>query len=144
MAQTAALDLIRKLDIANIRHYPTDEMSQPSPRGVISEALVNADLLIDVHSFPYDGFGTNSDVIILEYSQSTWHNLMLFNMLKATDVKVAYMNGVINNDIVTEGRAAGVPSVLIEYNEQLSSERLSEIDEIVKQWVGRVLSRNVQ
>jgi len=92
--------------------------------------IKSLDLLLDVHSFPNEEtwrLGRAVELVVLDNSpgESKWQNFAA--RLRALGINVGYVIGSSENDIVVEARGSGVASVILEFNESLSSERLNEI-----------------
>lgn len=119
----------------------------------------SVDVLLDIHSFPseYSSFGYFStestpsnfsteytkiipEVVILDSYHSNnkfldYNTSINFNkyLLKYKILSKLLVGG--ENDIIMDGRKKGIPSVLIEYNESLSKERLNFINKIIAKYM---------
>lgn len=115
----------------DLNRFPSRETSYR--QSILSNLLnsQNADLVLDVHSFPRGGFsGTgeeDSEITILDETPGTWYGKLLYEILSQKGIDVSYLLGD-RNDIVTLAREYGIPAILIEYSELLNSERIKEIN----------------
>jgi hypothetical protein len=96
-------------------------------------------LLLDIHSFPSDSSWAQEAVAVTDGSihdelvildnkpgETAWV-IELFRFLKGQGIRVLYRMGSLANDIVREARDHGVPAVLLEFHEALSSTRIEAI-----------------
>jgi hypothetical protein len=107
--------------------------------------------LLDIHSFPqgYQGFGQDTQVCLLDdtvfLSQTNdprypiypfcKETLLLEQMLRDKGIHTSAMEGSIN-DLQNESRIdQGIPTLLIEYREDLEIHTLDQINSIITQWM---------
>lgn len=156
-ARQAALTLKQlipdsKLHIGNVFRADLDlnrDVALQHPfRGAIRQAIATSKInfVLDVHSYPFpDDFG-NSDFTILDESPGTWYGRSLFQFMTGTQPKrngdvqnshgyrIAYYYGA-GNSIMREARALGIPSLLVEYGEFLSSEDIEYLSSMIVDWL---------
>lgn len=93
-------------------------------RRKISQALEDAQLLIDIHSAPLHGYEIDADLIILDNHPGTWYGKLLYETLKHQGISVGYLFGANYNDITEEARKKNIPAILLEYAEYLTPEKI--------------------
>jgi hypothetical protein len=112
-------------------------------RRQVSEAINNASkiqssggvlLLLDVHSFPdSETWGFDRDrsfelvVLDLMPGSDRWRESLVKRLRREYGVDVGYVVGSQENDIMLEARTAGLPAILLEFNESLNDDRISAI-----------------
>ena len=90
---------------------------------------------LDIHSFPSSEFG-NADIAILDEHPGTDYTRNLYEFLHSQlDLyQIAYFSGS-GNSIMIEMRAKGIPSILIEFNEDLPEDKLTTINFAIVEWL---------
>ena len=89
---------------------------------------------LDIHSYPESEFN-GADIAILDEEPRASYAHGLFKFLQEhLPYYVEYLSGA-KNSIMIEMRAKGIPSVLIEFNENLSDDDLSTIDFVIVEWL---------
>lgn len=101
----------------------------------LSSLLYSCSLLIDIHSFERNGFGSDVDLVILDNEPGTQYGIRLYNILKQKNVSVDYILGADYNDITQQGRQNGVPSILIEYGEFMKVTTVDHINNCILSWI---------
>ena len=95
--------------------------------------LTKASLLLDIHSFPWPDF-RGTEIAILDNSPGTSYAWILYMVLRIFNLPAKYFIGSPANDIVREAREHQVPSLLLEYREDLSTSRIREFNSVVGYW----------
>jgi len=93
-------------------------------------------IVLDTHSFPekYTNFG-DVDVMILDEKPGTIYGRDIARFLRdKTSYRVAYSQGD-GNSIMIEMRRMGIPSVLVEFMENLRDNDLAIISEKILEWL---------
>lgn len=100
----------------------------------------SGDILIDVHSYPAGGFGDPDTLITILGDEN---DTDLYNYLLKQGCNVKFLYGSYLNDIVLVAKQKGARAVLIEFNEDKSTEKdLEEECEIIINWVKSTLHSN--
>ena len=94
----------------------------------------NPVISLDIHSFPTPEFN-GTDLTILDESPGTdyGHDLHAF-LQSRLPYRIGYYKGA-GNSIMNEMRSKGIPSILIEFNEDLSDDDLTSIDLVIIEWL---------
>lgn len=89
---------------------------------------------LDIHSFPNSEFD-GADLAVLDEHPGTKYGQDLFTFLQSRlSYKVAYYAGA-DNSIMAEMRSKGIPSILIEFNEDLTDDDLTTINLVIVEWL---------
>jgi hypothetical protein len=148
LALKAAEDLVKTLKPsfyvlyfpANVYREKLDlnrDVSVNSPyRRRVTAALADHPLaLIDVHSDPRGSYGADADIVILDNTPETTYGKELYNVMLRSEVFVIYREGSKVNSITQQGREYGVPSILIEYTEDLNQRKIHQANEAILTWL---------
>jgi hypothetical protein len=100
--------------------------------------------LIDVHSYPNSFSSFNvypvPELVILDSYHSDQGFIDLFtsvnfvSYLKSQGIDAVLLEGG-DNDIMIEMRENGIPAILLEFNESLSSERINTIVQVISNYL---------
>lgn len=96
---------------------------------------LNPVISLDIHSFPTPEFKGAHLAILDEYPGTEYGHRLFTYLQSQLAYNVKYLTGV-DNSIMTEMRAKGIPSILIEFNEDLTDE-LTEIVITIITWLIR-------
>lgn len=109
-----------------------DESLNTPFRQRVREKIPFADILLDIHSFP-PGFFGYCDVTVIDEVPGTDYGVSLYLFLEKK-VKVNYVND-IKDSIMQESRRMGIPAILIEYCEDITLEKIEEINLLIVEWL---------
>jgi len=151
LALEAAEDLVKTLKtFFNVLYFPAnfyrgnldlnrDVSLNSSYRRRVAAALADHPLvLIDVHSDPRGSYGSDADIVILDNTPETTYGKELYNVMLESGVFVIYIEGSKVNSITQQGRRYGIPSILIEYTEDLDRRKIHQANESILTWCREV------
>lgn len=98
--------------------------------------------LFDIHSFPYDAnypLFCNEVFIIDDTLGFTDLSKGIFRVLKSKGFKCQLICGSGVNDITNEAKINGIPSILIECNEDLSDRRMNELTSVIADCINQIV-----
>jgi len=86
-------------------------------------------IVLDIHSFPSGSFNEkkNTSVVILEPFNNYEISIDLYNTLIKNNINSEIIKGSTINFIIMEAREYGIPSILIEFNENFSHENTIKV-----------------
>ncbi len=95
--------------------------------------------VLDIHSYPDSktiSFPKGSEIILLDNNafEAEYYSMKLLNSLEADGIIAKLRKGAKTNDIQKEARNLKLRSILIEFNESLSEERLKYIARSIVDW----------
>lgn len=148
-AENAAVSLLRILRTSKYStvYLPADQprfqvdLNRPESRDTRFRQSLgkilnnNPALLLDIHSFPYDTFERDYDVVIIDNPPTTEYSVSLKDRLLNHNINVGYITGNSDNDIVIEARSKNVFAMLIEYSEILNISDLNIINGVIADWI---------
>ncbi len=113
--------------------------------GIIQSSPESNIYLLDIHSFPLLSTESNgkpyltfdfAEVALVDHLTTTTDYVhRLANVLHQGGVRVLVAEGNEDNSILGEAREQGIPSILIEYLEDLSSDRIDYINILIDLWL---------
>lgn len=99
-------------------------------RRLVDEKIVDADFVIDLHTYPYQSakYGLYDIVILnpLKYDGS-WFGEKVYQNLKSKGVNVASMGAFLRDDILMQAVKANKPAFLVEINSETDYKMVSDM-----------------
>lgn len=151
VAREAAIDLYQKLPydgklfLSNVYREKLDLNRSPSRKspfrhelskyiGTVSDGVQKM-YVLDVHSFPEGEYQDRQIAIVNNDMKRNLCAKRLFHYLQDDGFDVEYFEGTDVNDIHIEALKHGHPSVLIEFNENLTPNQIQDLTQSITNWL---------